>query len=92
MMLVELKNVGVTYTTVPVTWLVSETVVELPKSNLLPVNVMLPVVMEFDDMLYNNGLLSESMKENQQLEVGDVQFVGIINLLSTVTTWELFTA
>jgi hypothetical protein len=59
--------------------------VVLPRVNLKPVNVILPVVIKVEEIFCNTGLVSSVLKVNQQFYKIE-QFVGIINLLSTVIT------
>lgn len=83
---VSLKAVGMTSVTTPVILLVNDTLVDSPMVNLCPYKVKLPVLISVEEIFYNNGLFSSLIKVNQQLSPEDEQFVGMINLLSTVTT------
>lgn len=77
---------GVTSVITPVILFVRDTLVVLPIVNLWPVKVRLPVLIAVEEIFYNNGLFYSLIKVNQQLYEAE-QFVGIINLLSTVITW-----
>ena len=87
---VSLDEVGATSTTFPVSLFVSDTLIEVPMLNLCPVRVKLPEVKAVDERLSKNGLADWSTNVNQQF-CPLLQLVGMINLLSTVTTCGVLT-
>lgn len=83
---VAFELVGLTAVTVPVILLVNDTFADVPMSNLWPVRVKDPVETAIDDKDSRSGLLASSKNVKLHVVDGRVQFVGMINLLSTVTT------
>ena len=76
---------GITYVTFPVTALVKETATRVPMSNLKPVKVIEPVVIDVDDKLPKRGLVS--LPINLYVQLAKEQVESMINLLFTKTNW-----
>ena len=75
----------ITYVTFSFTALVKETATLVPMSNLKPVKVIEPVVIDVDDKLPKRGLVS--LPINLYVQLAKEQVESMINLLFTKTNW-----